>query len=424
LATLAVAMIGCSGEEVEEESVGTARAALTLSHELTIVPDREGLVNGVATDADGNVYVAGWWEDVPVPYPLTTITVGGGGPVPNTWAGYVLSFDDAGAFRWGVQYRGTDGLGKFADVAVDGDDVVAAGCVGCYIGGGNPSRALVAKLDRHTGAPIYTRMFSGPGLVEINAVDIAESGNVFIAGFHEESVKFDAFTLPDQGTWGAFVVKLGTDGIARWARSFVASTPATGSAAWFNDVRVTHNEYVLLTGSKDASDTLALSSTLTLPAGGTLVLMMLKPTGNTAWGKTETGWRGTSIDYNNKNDTIHVVGSGSAGTRYARYAMSGVLQCSTSAIVQPPLVVALSDGRPMVLTDGSWSGVDGSITRISSLCTPALETTLSNFQHQNYTSWWTYHGLAAGPSGRLVVGGEFRVPPSPWDFDERVQVYE
>src|SRR6185503_17967573 len=152
-------------------------------------------IRAVATDEVGNVYVAGDTSD-PLPWPLTLISVP---PAPSTAGpgdnyGFVISFAANGAFRWGVKYQSTQGNERVLDVAVRFGEVAVGACSGCQAGP-STTTAIVGKLDSDTGTPIFTRVLTSPGSVDVNAVDLSDNGALFVTGTKQHSLTIDGVTL-------------------------------------------------------------------------------------------------------------------------------------------------------------------------------------------------------------------------------------
>jgi hypothetical protein len=149
--------------------------------------------SGVGTDADGNVYIAGY---------------SGGRFGSDAW---VAKYSAAGALRWKRKVATADVV--VSDVATDGDgNVYIAG----YTRGslGEPD-AWVAKYSA-TGAVRWERQF---GTAESNGASGVASGadsNVYIAGW---------IGGPQPGETDAWVAKYSAAGALRWKRQFGTSEP-------------------------------------------------------------------------------------------------------------------------------------------------------------------------------------------------------
>ena len=148
--------------------------------------------NAVATDAAGNVLVAGSFRSASLdldPGPGECVLANAGGS-----DGYAAKYDPAGNLLWGVQVRGT-GIGSVIDVDVDGagNFMIAglfAGSVEIGVPGWPPvtltnagsNEGFLAKLDPQ-GNALWARTFgtaANPRLSSGITVDAA--GNVYATG--------------------------------------------------------------------------------------------------------------------------------------------------------------------------------------------------------------------------------------------------
>jgi Beta-propeller repeat len=151
---------------------------------------------GVATDRDGNVYIAG---DTDGSF---------GGPNQGVSDAWVAKYSATGALRWKRQL-GTSLVDWATGVATDGDgNVYIAGQTGGSLGG--PSRgdfdAWVAKYSA-AGVLRWKRQFGTSNSDGASGVATDGDGNVYIAGS----------TGPYQGE-DAWVAKYSTAGALRWRR--------------------------------------------------------------------------------------------------------------------------------------------------------------------------------------------------------------
>jgi hypothetical protein len=144
----------------------------------------------VAVDAQGNVTVSGGFQ-VGIAIGAGTAKCPGASP-----CGYVLSYDAAGALRFGKTFGGASGALMGLTVALDpaGGLLVAGGGDGSLdLGGGpisasNQPKIVVARLDA-TGNHVWSRAV-GDGLTA-GALAVAPDGHVW-AGVPGALVELDA----------------------------------------------------------------------------------------------------------------------------------------------------------------------------------------------------------------------------------------
>jgi hypothetical protein len=406
-------LVACApggGEELDPaDRLGQAQSALTLVRETSLGPFAlpNVQVRAVAADDEGNVYAAG--RSVPaLPWALTPIHIAPAPPSPLVQGAFVVSFDASGAFRWGVKYQSANYNEIITSIAVREGEVAVGGCTGCYWGPAVAS-AIVAKLDADTGAPIFTRVFSGSSSVTVDAVDLSENGSLFVTGGKSRTLVMDAVSLPSRKTRVPYVAKLNLAGTAQWARDFKSSSADAFEQPHFYGIRATTNDYVAVTGYKHPSTSLAIFPTSTkgsLPTLHTFVLLMLRHDGVTSWGVSEAGWRGYDIDID-AAERFHVTGFGTGGSRYARYDLNGDRECF-NATPLPGLAYSVTSAgsTPMLLTSFGVYPFDGYLHRADETCATTHVETIPEMLPMD---WWDldngYRLLATDSLGRTVVGG-------------------
>jgi hypothetical protein len=158
--------------------------------------------SGVATDADGNVYVAGQTEGA----------LGG----PNKGAGdaFVVKYDRDGHLLW-AQQPGTSGYDFANDIATDADgNVYVVGDAGGALAGPNKEGAFVIKYDGG-GRQLWARQpATNEGSIAW-AVSADADGNAYVAGSTIEGLGG-----PYKGSEDAFVIKYDLGGHVLWLRQF------------------------------------------------------------------------------------------------------------------------------------------------------------------------------------------------------------
>jgi len=145
--------------------------------------------SGVASDASGNVYVAG--------------RTGGAleGPNAGFFDAFVRSFDGDGTVRWTRQF-GTSSDDDASGVETDASgNVYVAGWTGGALEGNNPisTDAFVRSFDGD-GTVRWTRQFGTSGSDRAAGVATDVSGGVFVAGRTFGALEGESF-----GGWDAFI---------------------------------------------------------------------------------------------------------------------------------------------------------------------------------------------------------------------------
>jgi hypothetical protein len=172
--------------------------------------DKYDAIDSVVIDGSGNVYVAGSTE--------------GALPGQSTKGGqdaFVRKYTAGGKVRWTRQF-GTDNLDFISSAAVDGSgNVYVAGFTEGDLGRSNLGRedAFVRKYTP-SGQRRWTRQFGSDKDDAIHSVAVDRSGNVYVAGFTEGDL-----SRSNLGNRDAFVRTYTARGKQRWTRQF-------GTALW------------------------------------------------------------------------------------------------------------------------------------------------------------------------------------------------
>jgi len=166
---------------------------------------------GVATDASGNVYVSG-------------NTFGAlDGPFAGLTDVFVRSYDGEGALRWTRQF-GTTSTDQSFGVATDGNGnvYVTGRTLGALEGDSAGFSDAFVRSFGSDGTVRWTRQFGTSTDDEARSVAADASGNVYVAGATLGALEGDS-----TGGSDAFVRSYGNDGALRWTRQFGTS---------FNDI--------------------------------------------------------------------------------------------------------------------------------------------------------------------------------------------
>jgi uncharacterized delta-60 repeat protein len=189
--------------------------------QLGVAPNKTTKTYGVATDASGNILVAG-------------VTTGGldGNTLTGTQDFFVTKYNSSGAKQWtrqlGVASKNTSGNG----VAIDPSDNIFV--AGSTLGGldGNTltgsQDAFVTKYDS-TGAKTWTKQLGalGPTTVQVNAAASDSSGNLYITGYTDGGL--DGNT--QSGVTDFFIIKYNSTGAKQWTRQLgTTNGDVTGTA--------------------------------------------------------------------------------------------------------------------------------------------------------------------------------------------------
>ncbi len=172
----------------------------------------------LATDASGNVFMAGHF--------VGSVDFGGG-PLSSTAGGqdvFLAKLDANGSHLWSKRFGDSD-TQTAADLATDASgNVFFAGFFSGSIdfGGGGLSGSqdiFLAKLDAN-GSHVWSQDFGDGFMQSCQGVAADGSGNVYICGQYEGSVNFGGLTLTPNDEADVYLAKFNAAGAHQWSQSF------------------------------------------------------------------------------------------------------------------------------------------------------------------------------------------------------------
>jgi len=168
----------------------------------------EERARGVATDDDGNVYVTGYTSGA-----LEGANAG-------NFDAYVRSYDANGVLRWGRQF-GTSGEDVSRAVATDtsGNVYVAGSTSGALVGTNEGGLDAFIRSYDANGVLRWTRQFGTSGTDAAAGVATDANGDVYVAGDVQGLLEG-----VNSGAVDAFVRSYNSDGEIRWTRQFGTSS--------------------------------------------------------------------------------------------------------------------------------------------------------------------------------------------------------
>jgi Beta-propeller repeat len=203
-------------------------------------------VNGITSDADGNIVVLGQFSG--------QANYGGGnlssyGATDIFLASYAKS---NGAYRWSKHFGGTGNDTAYSLVATStGDIIIAAGFQGnATFGGATLTSAggydlALARYAAADGTHRWSRSYGGENSEDGSSVAIDEAADqLVVSGYFDTSADVGTGTLRSLGLTDAFLAAYSaTDGTPRWSKSFGGTGYDTTA-----DVAVDANGNITLVG--------------------------------------------------------------------------------------------------------------------------------------------------------------------------------
>ncbi len=193
------------------------------------------MANAVATDASGNVIVAGnHWGTVNFGgSPLTSV---GGDDI------FLVKFDNDGDHAWSKRFgdASSNQIGRAVAVSSAGEIYLAGSFTGTVDFGVGP-HASVGGLDVYiakfaaNGTAIWSESFGGLGDQVLESIAVDASGHVALCGYFGGTVDFGGGQLVSAANNDIFLAKLDDDGDHVWSKRFGSGNNQEGAAVAIDD---------------------------------------------------------------------------------------------------------------------------------------------------------------------------------------------
>lgn len=218
----------------------------------------------IKTDAQGNVYTAGFFEyGVDFDPGAGVYSISGGTAASFNIGIYISKLDANGNFVWAIQLpvlvefsQIEMKLDKSGNIYLVSDTRCAAdmdpGPAVQMMGLTGFRDAFVIKIDSN-GNLLWVKQFGGPGDTgpQANALEIDNNGNVLICGVFNHTVDFDpgpgTYNLTSTAHFQSYIVKLNSNGDFIWARQF-GNSPTVYSGSTIMDVECDAQNQIVLIG--------------------------------------------------------------------------------------------------------------------------------------------------------------------------------
>lgn len=204
--------------------------------------------NGIDIDEDGNIYVAGSFDE--------DFNIAG---EPLTTAGardaFIVSYAPDGAYRWSVSFGSDEGNGDIShDIAVDGlgNSYVTGFYQGEIISETVNLPAVVGSTDVYVasydsdGEYRWAQEYQGDDFILSDvghSIAVDDLRNVYLTGTFSGDIRFGGHVLTAEGNASLFLASLEHDGDSIWSDGYGDSPSDAG-----NSVAVDERGNVLVTG--------------------------------------------------------------------------------------------------------------------------------------------------------------------------------
>jgi hypothetical protein len=248
----------------------------------------------VATDANDNIIVAGYFNSLSVTFDSNTLT-----NMSTTTSDdiFLAKYDASGNVLW-AKSAGGSAFEKPTSVAIDdSSNILITGSfnsTNITFGGttlANPgsanyySEVFLVKYDA-LGNILWAKNAVGGTSDFASEVATDANGNIFIAGYFKSlNITFGSITLPNiGGNFDVFIAKYNTSGNIVWAKSYGGS-----DADYAYSLSTLGNGDIVMAGSFRSSTITFGSSTFTNSGVEDILLIKYDASGNIVWVKSDGG---------------------------------------------------------------------------------------------------------------------------------------
>lgn len=261
----------------------------------------------VATDASGNVFVAGYFNSTTITFGTSTLTNSGSNDI------FIVKYSPTGTVLWAstavgissdlVYGAATDASGNVFITGHFDSPTLAFGTSTLLNVSGGSSDIFIVKYSP-SGTVLWASSAGGVSSDLSYGISSDASGNVFVTGgFESSTITFGTNTLTNSGAGNSdvFIVKYSPSGIVLWASSVGGNTYFDTGKGVSTDI----NGNVFLAGTF-YSPTIAFGTTTLTNASvngssSDIFIVKYSPTGTVLWASSKGGagfeWAyGTSTD--------------------------------------------------------------------------------------------------------------------------------
>ena len=219
-------------------TISDTRLLVTPKYDMTCANQ---LIYVIAFDAAGNSSQSPTFTIPKSDLCIAIASSGGGGQSKlgnNASTGFIVTFGGSGNV--------TDAAG----VAIDSSDNIyitgtseGTNIFGKNVTSGTTRDIFVAKLNS-SGVVQWVYTAGGTGADRGRKIALDSSGNIYVAGYYENTVDFGGGNITSNGSWDAYLLKLNSSGTFQWVKSYGASNNDLG-----RDVAIDSNDNIYLTGN-------------------------------------------------------------------------------------------------------------------------------------------------------------------------------
>jgi hypothetical protein len=260
--------------------------------------NNDTFATGVAVDGSGNVFITGTF------YGETRFDVFSSVVAAGVIDAYIVKYNPSGTFQWAIRGGGVgDDAGQAITTDASGNVYIAgyltgtatfdmssvAGTISVTGTAGGNNDAFVAKYSA-TGVVAWVKSGGGSGADRANKVTTDASGNVYIAGYFNNTATFAAtpspISLTSAGSADAFTAKYDVNGNILWAKR---AGGAGDESFLIQAIAADASGNVFITGAYSGTLTVAPLAAITSAGGLDIVLLKYNSSGVEQWIKSAGG---------------------------------------------------------------------------------------------------------------------------------------
>lgn len=171
---------------------------------------------------------------------------------------------------------------------------------------------FLVKYDL-AGNPVWAKQTFGAGFEKALDIAVDDSNNVYVTGiFSDANIVFGSDTLHSAGIYNMFLAKYDSNGNVIWARNAVSGS---GSKLDGRAVIAGHDGFVYLTGSCTSAPSVNFGlGFMPVPSGSAMFVVKYDFSGNTIWARTAEAKGAINLDVKGKgvavdgNSNVYVTG--------------------------------------------------------------------------------------------------------------------
>lgn len=175
----------------------------------------EDAAMAAATDAQGNVFVAG------LTYGVMAGSSNAGVDTPDM---FVIKYSGNGVKQWTRQIGSPNWDRAFAATTDGNGSVIVVGSTEGTIDGHphmSGEEIFVIKLNNSDGSTMWSAVVRGNSHQQGNGVDTDVAGNIYVTAHFAGTVeKLDGSFFSSAGSWDSMVAKFNSNGVRQWTRVF------------------------------------------------------------------------------------------------------------------------------------------------------------------------------------------------------------